>query len=67
MRIRLIRTSDPYTKLRSGDEGTVTSVKRTGIEHQVVNVKWDSGSTLSLIEGEDVYKFLSEKTTNDNP
>ena len=66
MRIRLIRTSDPYTKLRSGDEGVVTSVERLGSEPQVVNVKWDSGSTLSLIEGEDDYELLPEMTTNGN-
>lgn len=64
MRIRLIHTSDPYTKLRAGDEGTVTGTERTGWSNQVVNVKWDSGSTLSLIEGVDKYEFLT--TTNEN-
>lgn len=45
-RVRLVRCDDPYTTLRSGDEGTVTLVDDYGTVH----VKWDNGSTLGLVE-----------------
>jgi hypothetical protein len=49
-RIRLVFTDDPHTKLEPGDTGTVISIsKPTSISHNVINVKWDSGSTLSMI------------------
>lgn len=47
-RVRLDYTNDPYTKLTSGDEGTVRSVDSTGTVH----IAWDNGSTLGLIEDE---------------
>lgn len=45
-RVRLISCSDPYTKLQRGDEGTVDFVDDWG----TVFVKWDSGSSLGLVE-----------------
>lgn len=45
-RIRLVSTNDPWTKLRSGDEGTVTTVDCMGTVH----VRWDSGGHLGLVE-----------------
>lgn len=45
-RIRLVSTNDPWTKLRSGDEGVVVYVDPTG----TVGVRWDSGSGLGLVE-----------------
>lgn len=48
-RVRLTATSDPYTSLRPGDEGVVTGVDDTG----TVFVRWDSGSNLGLVPGED--------------
>jgi hypothetical protein len=56
MRIRLIHTSDQYTKLQSGDMGTVLSKSQDPWGDTVVSVKWDSGSSLSLIEGIDQYE-----------
>lgn len=53
-RVRLLSTSDPYTALRAGDEGTVTLVDDLGTIH----VAWDSGSTLGLIPGVDRYTLL---------
>ena len=41
-RIELINTDDPYTKLQSGDKGTVDHVDDIGQVHIV----WDSGSRL---------------------
>ena len=54
-RIRLVSTDDPYTKLRPGDTGTCTGVSgQTG----AVFVRWDSGSTLSLLDGIDVWEVV---------
>jgi uncharacterized protein YodC (DUF2158 family) len=53
-RVRLLSTSDPYTKLQPGDEGTVTLVDSMGTVH----CKWDSGSGLGLIPGEDQFVVL---------
>lgn len=58
MRIRLVSTTDRYTKLKAGDEGTVTGSRQDPWGDTVIYVKWDSGSTLSLIEGEDAYEVL---------
>lgn len=54
-RIRLISTTDPYTKLQPGAEGTVFR-NRNGI----VEVDWDCGSTLSMITAEgDRFEWLT--------
>ena len=53
-RVRLIHTSDPYTKLRSGDEGVVVFVDDLG----TVDVKWDCGSRLGLIPREDSWEWI---------
>jgi len=49
--VRLLRCSDPYTKLQSGDEGVVDYIDDMGTVH----VKWDNGSSLGLIQGEDTW------------
>lgn len=48
-RVRLVSCSDPYTRLGPGATGTVTFVDSLGTVH----VKWDTGSTLGLVPGED--------------
>lgn len=53
-RIRLISSSDPYTTLSNGDQGTVEDVDSLGTVH----VKWDNGSTLGLMPGEDRFAIL---------
>jgi len=54
-RVRLIRTSDPYTGLQAGDEGTVSFVDDLITFH----VSWDNGSHLGLIPGEDEWDWLT--------
>jgi hypothetical protein len=58
-RVRLIHSDDPYTKLEPGDEGIVTSItplpESLGGNKQLW-IDWDSGSTLALIEDEDLYE-----------
>jgi hypothetical protein len=56
MRIRLVHTSDQYTKLQTGDMGTIISESTDPWGDIVVSVKWDNGSSLSLIEGIDQYE-----------
>jgi hypothetical protein len=53
-RVKLISTADPYTKLRYGAEGTVTSVDDWGTVH----VDWDCGSSLGLIPREDCWQEI---------
>ena len=53
-RVRLVRCTDPYTKLTPGELGTVTFVDALGS----VAVDWDSGSKLSLIPGEDRWEVI---------
>jgi hypothetical protein len=48
-RVALVRTDDPDTRLRPGDQGTVT---RWDPRHGQLDVKWDSCSTLSRLPGE---------------
>ena len=50
-RIELIHMEDPYTKLKSGERGTVVGVDDAG----QIMMDWDSGSSLSLILGEDSF------------
>ena len=45
-RVALEHTDDPHTKLRPGDEGTVT---RYDPGPGQLDVRWDSGSTLSML------------------
>ena len=53
-RIKLVYTNDLYTKLRTGDMGTVNYV-----DPREIGVKWDSGSTLSLIPIVDSYEVVA--------
>ena len=58
-RVRLIYTSDPYSDLPVGSEGTVQFVDDLGTVH----VAWDAGSTLGLIPGEDKWVTASDSNT----
>ncbi len=53
-RIRLVSTSDRYTRLVPGAEGIVNSVNR-----YQVGIAWDDGSSLSLLPDEDRWEVLS--------
>ena len=45
-RVALEHTTDPYTRLRPGDEGTVTTYDP---QLGQLGVRWDTGSTLSML------------------
>lgn len=49
-RVRLVRMSDPYSRLEVGDEGSVISVDDIGTIH----VAWDKGGSLGIVYGEDL-------------
>ena len=53
-RVELVFTSDPYTNLEQGDQGTIQFVDDRG----TLFVKWDEGSNLGLITGEDEWKYV---------
>jgi len=55
--IKLIRMEDPYTSLKSGDVGTISSVDSTG----TIFVNWQNGSKLGVIPGIDEYQILENK------
>lgn len=55
-RVRLIHTTDIYTQLPRGSEGAVILTDDMGTIH----VKWDNGSSLGLIAGEDDWEVLGE-------
>jgi hypothetical protein len=46
-RVELVATTDPYTRLRPGDRGTVTSV--TDHPEPTIDIRWDNGSTLAIL------------------
>ncbi len=53
-RVELISMDDPYSKLKTGDQGTVDFVDDIGTVH----VSWDCGSSLGLVSGEDNWKII---------
>jgi Domain of unknown function (DUF4314) len=46
-RVELVATTDPYTRLRPGDRGTVTRV--TDHPEPSIDIHWDNGSTLAIL------------------
>ena len=60
-RIKLMSCDDPYTQLTQGDIGTIKYVRLDDLWGDTsIAVNWDSGSTLSLIEGKDNFVILPE-------
>lgn len=53
-RVALVSMDDPYSKLKPGDRGTVEYVDDTATVH----VRWDCGSGLGVIYGEDEIRIL---------
>ncbi len=59
-RVELICMDDPWSKLKPGDRGTVVDVDDAGTVH----CRWDTGSGLGLVYGEDQFRKISEPTHN---
>jgi hypothetical protein len=63
-RIALVATDDPDTRLRPGDQGTVT---RWDPAQGQLNIRWDSGSTLTMLPGEgDQVRLLAPAATGND-
>lgn len=60
-RVRLIRMVDEKQPVESGTIGTIRHVGGG-----VINVNWDNGRSLGLIEGEDDYEILYDELPKDN-
>jgi uncharacterized protein DUF4314 len=46
-RVELVATTDPYTRLRPGDRGTVTRIADR--PEPTIDIQWDNGSTLAIL------------------
>ena len=55
-RVELVRMEDPYTRLKPGDQGSVSFIDDTG----TIFVNWDSGSRLGVVFGEDEIRKIQE-------
>ena len=55
-RIELEFTDDPYTKLKTGSQGTVLFIDYI----KTVHIKWDEGSNLGLIPKVDRFHIIKE-------
>lgn len=53
-RVRLNHTSDPYTRMCSGEMGTISCVDDIG----TIFVNWDCGSRLGMVFGEDSISII---------
>lgn len=58
-RVELLHMDDPYTKIPEGTKGTVEVVDDTATIH----VKWDNGSHLGIVYGEDSCRKLDSVRT----
>jgi len=55
-RVALVSMSDPYSRLKPGDEGYVSGIDDTG----TIFVDWDNGEGLGIIYGEDICRKIEE-------
>jgi Domain of unknown function (DUF4314) len=62
-RVALVATDDPDTRLRPGDQGTVTGWDPSQGQ---LHIRWDSGSTLSMLPGEgDQVRLIARAAAKD--
>jgi hypothetical protein len=68
-RVELVFTSDPYTRLRTGDRGTVTGIFQVPSDSPDVHIHiaWDSGSTLTMLPdaGDQLRKLADDQDPGD--
>jgi Domain of unknown function (DUF4314) len=64
-RIRLVHSKDPFNKLKPGDTGTVQEFWTDDLKGSDgghvwrMKVKWDNGSSLSLLAGTDKFTKIN--------
>jgi Domain of unknown function (DUF4314) len=65
-RVELVATTDPYTRLRPGDHGTVTSL--SDHPEPTIEVQWDDGSSLAILpHAGDQVRLLPSNDTGPPP
>ena len=65
-RVELVATNDPYTRLRPGDRGTITSVSDR--PEPTIDIAWDNGSTLAILpHAGDRIRLLPSHDTDQPP
>jgi hypothetical protein len=68
-RVELVSTSDPHTRLRPGDHGTVTGISQVPSDSPDVqiHIAWDSGSTLTMLPdaGDQLRKLADDQDPGD--
>jgi len=57
-RIKAIQINDPYTKIQSGEHGTINFID----DFNTIHVNWDSGSTLGVIPEIDEFEIIAHQT-----
>lgn len=52
-RVQLVHTTDPYTRMTPGEQGTIARISRDGMR---LDINWDCGSALAMLldEGDQV-------------
>jgi hypothetical protein len=45
-RVRLVHTTDPYTRMQPGELGTIARISRDGTR---IDIDWDCGSALAML------------------
>lgn len=58
-RVELVFINDSMTRLKPGDQGTVTKIENESDE-TLIWVQWDSGEQLALIDPIDRYKVVKK-------
>lgn len=58
-RVQLVSMEDPYSPIAPGTEGEVAFIDDAGS----IFMKWDNGSSLALIPGEDSFRVLPPRLT----
>ena len=57
-RVRAIQINDPYTKIESGEYGTINFIDG----FNTIHVNWDSGSTLGIIPEIDEFEIIAHQS-----
>lgn len=56
-RVQIIFINDTWTRLKTGDKGTVFKVEKSPCE-TLIWVNWDNREKLALLEGIDKFKII---------
>jgi len=57
-RVRAIQINDPYTRIKSGECGTIRFID----DLETIHVNWDSGSVLGIIPEIDEFEIIAHQS-----